>query len=104
MSHILVITTFSEKEDAKKFGELVIKKELGACVQILGPIESIYSWNDKVGDSEEYICFIKTKKDLYEELEELILEIHPYETPELIAVDIVEGSEEYLDWINHVTS
>jgi len=103
MTYVVVTTTFGNIKDAKRIGKSIINKELGACFQIVGPIESIYSWNDEVEVSEEYLCFIKTKEDLYEEIEELLIEVHPYDTPEIIVTEIKDGSEEYLDWIDHVT-
>ncbi len=104
MSYIMVSTTLSDKQEAEELGENIVKNELGACVQIMGPITSIYSWDGQVERSKEYLCFIKTKKELYDELEDMIKEFHPYDTPEIIASDIVEGSEDYLDWVENVTS
>ncbi len=104
MSYIVVSTTLNDKKEADELGETIVKNGLGACVQIMGPIKSIYSWNGQLERSEEYLCFIKTKKKLYDELEEMIKEVHPYDNPEIIAADIVKGSEDYLDWIENVTS
>ncbi|MFW6038302.1 MAG: divalent-cation tolerance protein CutA [Candidatus Saliniplasma sp.] len=103
MTYIFVTTTFSDKVEAEKVGKAVVNNQLGACFQIIGPMESIYSWDGKIEISEEYICFIKTKKELFEELEELIKKLHSYDTPEIIALDVKTGSHDYLDWIDKVT-
>ena len=72
-------------------------KRLSGCIQIIGPIISTYWWKGNIETSEEWILFIKSKKNLYEELEKAIKEIHPYETPEIIALPIVAGSKDYLE-------
>ncbi len=98
--HIQVMTTIDEKEKAREIAEKIVKKGLAACVQVLGPIESTYEWNDSIEKSEEWLCLCKSKKSVYEELEEAIKEIHTYENPEIIAQPITEGSRRYLDWID----
>jgi periplasmic divalent cation tolerance protein len=68
-------------------------------VQIVGPITSIYRWKGNIETAEEWQCVIKSRKDLYEEIETAIKAIHPYEVPEIIAVPIVAGSGDYLEWL-----
>ena len=96
---IQVFTTTEKKEDAVRIADLLVEKKLGACVQISGPILSIYHWHGKVERSEEWTCCIKTRKGLYPEVEQTILSAHPYDTPEIIALPITEGSERYLKWL-----
>jgi len=98
--YIQVCTTTEKEEDAEKIAKIVIEKRLGACVQIIGPIKSFYWWQEKIETAEEWLLFIKTKKELYEELEKVIKEIHPYEIPEIISVPILLGSKDYLEWLN----
>ena len=98
--YIQVCTTTEKEEDAKKIAKVVIERRLGACVQIIGPIKSFYWWKEKIETAEEWLLFIKTKKELYEELEKVIKEIHPYETPEIISIPILFGSKDYLEWLN----
>ena len=100
--YIQVFTTTEKKEDAEKIAKVLVEKRLTACVQIIGPIISTYWWKGKVETAEEWLLFIKSKKDLYEELEKAIKEIHPYETPEIIAIPIVAGSKDYLEWLRKV--
>ena len=98
-SHIQVVTTTDKKEDAEKIALSLVERKLAACVQIVGPITSIYRWKGNIETAEEWQCVIKSRKDLYEEIETAIKAIHPYEVPEIIAVPIVAGSGDYLEWL-----
>lgn len=100
MDYIQIITTIEKEVDAKKIANLLVKEKLSACVQIIGQIKSIYKWKNKIESSEEYLLFIKTKESLYEDVEKAIKKIHPYETPEIIAIPIIKGDKKYLDWID----
>jgi len=100
MSFIEVITTTAEKKDAEKIANSLLTRKLAGCVQIYGPITSIFPWKGKTQTSEEWICSIKTRKDLFPAVENLIKEIHPYELPEIIATPIVLGTDQYLDWLD----
>ncbi|TCK04547.1 divalent-cation tolerance protein CutA [Phorcysia thermohydrogeniphila] len=97
--YIQVVTTLPTKRDAERIGERLLDHLLVACVQIVGPIESMYWWRGKQEISQEWILIAKTKKKLYERVEEAIKNLHPYEIPEIIAVPIVAGYKPYLDWI-----
>jgi periplasmic divalent cation tolerance protein len=98
-SYIQVTTTTETKEQAQKIAQHLVTEKLAACVQILGPINSIYRWKGKVENTQEWLCLIKTQDDLYNKVEAAIKSLHPYETPEIIAVPIIKGSKEYLSWI-----
>jgi periplasmic divalent cation tolerance protein len=97
--YIQVITTTANKEDAAKIAAALVEKRLAACVQIVGPVHSIYRWEGKVEQAEEWQCLIKSRQDLFAELEQVIKAIHPYEIPEIIALTIVAGSADYLQWL-----
>ena len=99
VEYIQVITTTEEKEDAKKIAETLLKSRLAGCVQIIGPISSIYRWKGKVKKAEEWLCLIKSEKSLFDKIEGTIKEVHPYETPEIVAVPVVAGSSDYLEWL-----
>ena len=99
--YIQVLTTTEKKEDGEKIAKALLEKRLAGCIQLVGPIVSTYWWKGNVETAEEWLCFIKSKKDLYEELEESIKKIHPYETPEIIAMPIVAGSKDYLKWLSN---
>ncbi|MDO8786187.1 MAG: divalent-cation tolerance protein CutA [Syntrophales bacterium] len=97
--YIQVVTTTEKKEDAEKIAKTIVEKRLAGCVQIVGPIRSVYWWKGSIETAEEWQCLMKTRKDLYGKVEKAVKAIHPYETPEIIAIPIVEGSREYLGWL-----
>jgi periplasmic divalent cation tolerance protein len=99
--YIQVFTTTGKKQDAEKIAKTLVEKRLAGCVQILGPIASIYQWKGSVETSEEWLCFIKSKKRLFNELEKVVKELHPYETPEIVAIPISVGSRDYLEWLRN---
>lgn len=97
--YVQIVTTVESKEGARKITKKLLEKRLAACVQILGPITSTYWWRGKIEEAEEWLCLIKSKTDLYEEIERAIHELHTYETPEVLALPVVTGSKTYLDWL-----
>jgi periplasmic divalent cation tolerance protein len=97
---IQVVTTTAEKKDADTLARAIVEKRLGACVQISGPIESHYWWNSRIETATEWTLTIKTRRDLYKALENLLLELHPYDQPEIIATLVTEISPGYLKWLN----
>lgn len=98
--YIQVLTTTGKKEDALKIARVLLEKRLAACFQIIGPLSSLYWWKGKIEEAEEWLCIIKSKGDLYEELEKTIRENHPYEIPEIIAIPIAFGDKNYFGWIS----
>lgn len=99
--YIQVITTVDQKEVAEKLTLVLTKNRLATCVQIIGPITSIYQWKDNLEEAEEWLCLIKSKINLFKKLERKIKEVHPYEVPEIIALPIISGSEGYLEWLQN---
>jgi periplasmic divalent cation tolerance protein len=100
VSAIIVITTTESEDEAKQIARGLVEERLAACVQIGGPITSIYRWEGAVEEAAEYLCLIKTRADLYDQVEAAIRDRHSYELPEIIAVPVERGSEAYLDWLN----
>lgn len=100
MFWIQVMTTTVEKEQAEAIARCLVEEKLAACVQITAPITSIYRWQGKVETAPEYLCLIKTRADLFAGVEAAIKKLHPYDVPEIIAVPIVSGSKEYLEWLD----
>ena len=98
--YIQVFITTESKEEAEKISREVVEKRLAACTQIVGPIKSTYRWKEKIQEEEEWLCIMKSLKDLYEQLEKAIKEIHPYEVPEILAIPVVAGNQGYLEWLN----
>jgi periplasmic divalent cation tolerance protein len=97
---IQVVTTTAERKDADALAKAVLDKRLGACVQISGPIESSYWWNNRLETAKEWVLTIKTRRDLFKPLEKLLLELHPYDQPEIVATACVEISSGYQKWLN----
>ena len=102
--YIQVFTTVEKKEDAKRIAKILLENRLAACVQIVGPIESMYWWKEKIEEATEYLIIIKSRDALYEKLEKAIRENHPYEVPEIIVSEIKKGYKEYISWIDEVTN
>ena len=98
--YIQVFTTTDKREDADKIAKEVVERRLAACAQVVGPITSTYWWKDNIQTAEEWLCFMKSRKELYEELENKISGIHPYEVPEILAVPVVAGIRSYLEWLD----
>jgi periplasmic divalent cation tolerance protein len=96
---IQVVTTTAERKDADALAKAVLEKRLGACVQISGPIDSSYWWNNRLETAREWVLTIKTRRDLYKLLEKLLLELHPYDQPEIVATACVEISAGYQKWL-----
>lgn len=98
-NYCVVLTTFEKMEDAKPLVEALLSRQLAACIQCF-PIQSYYTWKGKVENGGEVVLLIKTKDSVYQEVENEIKQNHTYETPEIIQIPIVNGSREYLGWIN----
>ncbi len=98
--YIQVVTTLEKREDAEKIAKVLVEKRLAGCVQIVGPVNSTYWWKGKVETAQEWLCIIKSEKDLYQRLEKAIREVHPYEVPEILAFSVVAGSKDYLEWFS----
>jgi len=99
-NYIQVVTTTEKKEDAQKIATDLVRKRLVACAQVIGPVSSTYWWREKIEEAEEWLCIMKSRKELYEQIEETLRRIHPYEEPEVLATPIVEGSRSYLAWLD----
>ena len=97
--YIQVITTVEHKADAEKIAKSLLEKRLAACAQIIGPMTSYFHWQGKLDSAQEYLCLIKSRDDLFQELEAAIINIHPYEVPEIVATPITNGGKDYLNWL-----
>ena len=98
--YIQVVTTTERKEDAESIARSLVERRLAACVQVVGPITSTYRWEGKIETSQEWQCWVKSRRQRYEEIEDAIRRLHPYEVPEILAVPILAGSRSYLTWLH----
>jgi periplasmic divalent cation tolerance protein len=99
MSTLLVFTNLPERAAAERIADLLVEKNLAACVNILAPCRSVYRWKGAVQHDEEHPLLIKTTRERYPALEQALRGAHPYELPEIIAVPIERGLPAYLEWV-----
>jgi len=95
----LLLTTASSREEADTIASELVSRRLAACVNVLGPISSVYRWHGEVEHSDEYLLLIKSTGAQTVPIQEAIRELHSYQVPELICIAIEAGLESYLDWI-----
>lgn len=99
METLLVLTNCPDEETANSIALAVVEAKVAACVNILPRVQSIYRWQGVVESATEIPLFIKSAAANYPALEKLIAELHPYETPEIIALPITQGLPAYLNWV-----
>ncbi|MEF9437814.1 MAG: divalent-cation tolerance protein CutA [Candidatus Mariimomonas ferrooxydans] len=100
---IVVLITAPKEEEAVKIAKVLVEKRLAACVNMIKDIRSIYRWQGKIEDDTEILLIVKTKKRLFEALATEVKRIHSYTVPEIIALPIVQGLEDYLKWLSEST-
>lgn len=96
----MAVTTVATSNEAQTIATALVERQLAACCQIVGPIRSIYRWQGKLEQSAEYQVWIKTRRDRWSELELAIHELHPYDVPELLLVEVSAASEPYANWLH----
>ena len=99
----LILSTASSEEQAAAIARTLVDERLAACVNIVGPIRSIYRWRDMIEDEREYLLLIKTRATLYIKVEKRIRELHSYEVAEVISTSIDRGSPPYVQWMLETT-
>ena len=102
MEYCIILTTCPNNEEADILASKLIKEKLAACVQ-LSPITSYYTWKSQIHNDPEIRLLIKTKTSLYELVEQLIKKYHSYDVPQIVQLPILDGSSEYLGWIDEST-
>ncbi|MBE9141817.1 divalent-cation tolerance protein CutA [Planktothrix mougeotii] len=100
--YAVVLVTASSRLEAEKIAQALVEKKLAACVSLM-PIHSIYTWKSEVCQEDEWQLIIKTDIRQFEQLETQIKQLHSYEVPEIIALPIIKGSADYLNWISEQT-
>ena len=103
MSALIVISNAPDRAVALQIARALVEQKLAACVSILAECTSVYRWQGRIESAGEVPLLIKTRAALYAEVEATIRRLHPYELPEIVAVSIVRGSSDYLDWITAST-
>jgi periplasmic divalent cation tolerance protein len=102
-SFVQVLTTVGDLQDAERIASRIVARRLAACVQIVGPVSSVFRWNGGVETANEWQCIAKTKREAAPALIDEIRSLHPYSLPEIVVVPILGGSTPYLNWINEET-
>ncbi len=103
-NQVTVLITVPTKEFGRQIAKQLVESNLAACVNILPGISSIYHWNGLVMENNELLLVAKTRRSLFDQLAAKVIQTHPYDVPEVIALPIVAGSNEYLAWINEETT
>ncbi|MBN1160447.1 MAG: divalent-cation tolerance protein CutA [Dehalococcoidales bacterium] len=100
---IVVFITAKDPEEAQKIAQILVKRRQAACVNIVPEVNSHFWWKDKLEASEESLLIVKTKESLLPEVIKSVKRLHGYRIPEIIALPIVGGSRDYLEWIDSET-
>jgi periplasmic divalent cation tolerance protein len=95
----IVLSTAGSADEARKIAHHLVERQLAACVNIIPQVESIYRWQGKVESSREWLLLIKTSAEHFAGVRDAIHELHSYDLPECIALNIEDGSPQYLQWI-----
>ena len=101
MDFAIILTTVSTVEEGQSIANILVEKELAACVNIIPKISSVYRWEDQIQSESEVLLIIKTTKDLETKVYREVQNVHSYDIPELITLPITNGSEAYLDWMTN---
>ena len=97
--YILVIITASSAEEAKSISDLLLNKRLAACTNQIADVKSLYWWKDSIESEDEVMLLAKSRASLFDDIVLAVKEVHSYDIPEVLAIPILSGSPEYLNWI-----
>lgn len=103
MEAIVIYITAPNEDEGADIARTLVQERLAACINIIAPVRSIYRWQEKVEDEREVLLIVKTRKRLFDSLLERVRELHSYTVPEIIALPITGGSEDYLKWLGEAT-
>ena len=101
--HIIIFITTAGVEEARRLAQALVNSKKVACVNIVPEVNSLYWWQDKVAEDKEALLLVKTQAKLFPEIMAQVKNLHPYQVPEIIALPIVAGNPEYLNWIDETT-
>lgn len=97
---VIVYTTCGSNEDAEKIAQRMIEARVAACVNVVPGVRSFYRWQGKIENDTEFLLIIKTARGLVDQLRQELEKLHPYDLPELIVAPIIDGSPNYLAWLD----
>ena len=96
---VVILVTAASRQECRKIARHLVETKLAACVNITQAVESLYRWEGKVADEKEFVLLIKSTRDLFPEIKAEISKIHSYHTPEIVCLPIIDGSRNYLQWV-----
>ena len=104
MEYIIVLITCPNEEVSQQVADTLLEGKLAACVNMMTPVTSLYTWEGEINRDQEMLLIVKSRAELFEtKLIPAVKAVHPYDVPEIIALPIIMGSEDYLGWIKDVT-
>jgi len=98
--YIVVLITTSSLDEAKSIGSSLIEDKLAACTNVIPSVESIFRWQGEVCNEKEAMLIVKTRRNIFKDLQAKVMELHSYDVPEIIALPIIDGNSDYLQWID----
>ncbi|TAE57326.1 MAG: divalent-cation tolerance protein CutA [Nostocales cyanobacterium] len=101
--NIFVYVTCKDRDEAISVGKAVVEARLAACANIIDGMDSIYWWNDQLQVEKEAVLIMKSRRDLFAELTEMVKSVHSYDVPCVVALPIESGNQDYLQWLNSET-
>ena len=104
MAVLAVFSTFPNPDKAAEVAKILVTEQLAACVNLVGPVRSIYRWKGEISDDSETLAVIKTTRERFDAMKTRLVELHPYEVAEVIALPIEAGHAPYLAWVESETT
>jgi periplasmic divalent cation tolerance protein len=98
--YIQITTVTANQKEAENIAQSLLETRLAGCIQIYGPISSTYWWQGTIESAQEWLCQIKTSRQLYPQIEAIIRSLHSYKVPEILALPVIDGNPDYLKWLD----
>jgi periplasmic divalent cation tolerance protein len=96
---VVVLVTAGSAEEGRRIGRSLVEQQLAACVNITGPIRSLYRWKGRVADDQEVLLVIKTSRLLFDRVRREVEKLHSYQVPEILCLPVIDGAPNYLNWL-----
>lgn len=101
---IIILVTAANRHEAEQIVSALVEKKLIACGNLISPVFSIFHWQGNVCREDEVLVMLKTRRSLFANVQQHVKELHSYDTPEIIALPVIEGADDYLDWVRNETT
>lgn len=101
---VVILITCGNREEAETISNALVRRKLIACGNIVPNIRSIFQWENKVTHDDEVLVIAKSQKSRFDKVVKAVKELHSYSTPEIIALPVISGSEDYLEWLSSSTT